>query len=397
MTLRFTPKSTENSIKLSTKTTLQNWDPKKNNNKPIFNFNAEANSQVSLGNVQEKLLMALTGGHICEGCEDPDDLYTLSEKDLKEAHQRFKSGDINLFGNIKVKEFRYDEKAGVANITTQKGDVLRVDLLTEYEKTSGKDSSITNAVSAVTSTKTTSAKPVAKIAKVPDKYEGIPKSWIPYIQNLSKSTGYSEELIMNIISYESFTPKAKYKKEDGGLYEVGFGHTTKANHNNKFGKGFKIDIATAFKWLGQDIKDKEAIIKKFGAYYNYDKLPKPMQEALIDVAFNRGEGRLDPNSKAFDPNYKSVHANIEKGYIGSAAVRLRQEKFYIHEPGLRKRNVQRFLKTMKNLPAKQIIASMDLFNRENYYTKTLSMLKQSEADFLRRDWNNIYYSAKSSA
>ena len=123
-------------------------------------------------------------------------------------------------------------------------------------------------------------------------------------------------------------------------------------------------------------------------------MPKSLQEALIDVAYNRGEGRLDPKSSKFDSNYRSVHQNIEQGYIGSAAVRLRQEKFYIHEAGLRKRNVQRFLKTMKELSAEQIVKSMDLFNREYYYTKTLNMLKPTEADTLRRDWNQIYYSAK---
>ena len=41
---------------------------------------------------QEKLLFALAGGHNCEGCEDPDDLFTLTEKDLKETEKDLKNG-----------------------------------------------------------------------------------------------------------------------------------------------------------------------------------------------------------------------------------------------------------------------------------------------------------------
>ena len=348
-----------------------------------------------LSKTQYKILEALAGANECDPDDDAD---ILTLRDMMHAKERFKT-DNDVFRGLEVKEFRCDAKAGVVNITANNGEVLRVEfgLNSKPAKSKPSASTIQKTPSAPASKKTSGiakSNSAKKVSKTPDKYEGIPKNWIPYIQKLSKTTGYSEELIMNIISYESYTPVAKYKKENRGLYEVGFGHTTQANHNNKFGKGFKIDIATAFKWLGQDIKDKESKIKKFGTYYNYNKLSKPMQEAFIDVAFNRGEGRLDPYSKVFDKNYKSVHANIKQGYIGSAAVRLRQEKFYIHEAGLRKRNVQRFLKTLKELPAAQIISSMDLFNREYYYTKTLNMLKPTEADTLRRDWNQIYYSAK---
>ena len=381
MTIRFSKESTEYSIRLTTDCIIQNWDPKKTGGKPIFEFKAGQSGKVTLGDVQERLLIALAGGHDCCTCDDPDDLFTLTENDLREAHERFLKKDKYLFGNINVKEFRYDEKAGVANLTTTNNEVLRIDLYTKSEKTS-----------AIRSTKST--RNVTQSIKIDNKYNGIPKEWIPYIQRLSKETGYSEELILNIVSYEGYTPVAKYKKENGGLWEVGFGHTTQAGHNNKFGRGFKINLQTAFKWLGQDIKDKENKIRKFGSYYNYEKLPKEMKEAFIDVAFNRGENRLNPDSASFDQNYRSVHANIQKGYLGSAAVRLRQENFYIHEAGLRKRNVQRFLSIIKNQSPEQIVISMDLFNREYYYTKTINMLSKLEAEQLRKQWNSLYYSAK---
>ena len=385
---------------------ITNFDTRIKNRKTSSNdviFKSK-NNALSLGNNYNfnQISILDTVGRIAalDGKKD------LSFDDLVAAKKMFANNKMvpNLSN---VKDVRIDAKRRVGTVQYTDGSIIRMNFSVKeskgkefrFNEIGGHKNCGTSAVSDTQASVKQSVKTsrTTNPVKNSDKYDGIPKSWIPHIQNLSKTTGYSEELIINIISYESFTPSAKYKKENGGLYEVGFGHTTKANHNNKFSKGFKINIATAFKWLGQDIKDKEAEIKKFGAYYHYDKLSKPMKEAFIDVAFNRGEGRLNPNSRAFDPNYRSVHANIEKGYIGPAAVRLRQEKFYIHEAGLRKRNVQRFLKTIENLPAKQIIASMDLFNRENYYTKTINMLKKNEADSLRRDWNSIYYSAKNAA
>ena len=142
MTIKFTKYQTDNSIQLTRDCVIQNWDPKKDSNKPIFCFSAYSdNTLKDIGNVQEKLLWALAGGHDCCTCDDPDNLVTLTEEDLKEAHNRFIKNDKWLFGNIKVKEFRYDEKYGIANITTDKGNVLRIDLLTESEKRTGEDSS----------------------------------------------------------------------------------------------------------------------------------------------------------------------------------------------------------------------------------------------------------------
>ena len=141
MTIKFTSKSAENNIKLNNKTTFSAWNTNNNDNKLIFDLNAKENKSIKLNNIQEQLVKALAGGHNCSSCDDLDDLFTLTEKDLKEAKNRFVNKDSSLFGNIKVKEFRYDEHYGIANITTSKGDVLRVDLLTEAEKRNGEDSS----------------------------------------------------------------------------------------------------------------------------------------------------------------------------------------------------------------------------------------------------------------
>lgn len=362
----------------------------------------------------------------------------LTAEDLKLARQDYNKNK-SVWKTLGVSSFKYDPNEGIANLTIGK-QTLRVDFDTPKQKSESKKeitkesqsnsktgdkkpaktntNTNTNATTAASETNSklsagkTQSK--AKTKNLPDKYAGIKKAWIPFIKDTAKKYGYSEDLIISKVLYEGFTPVAKHKNEGGkgGLVEVGFGHTTNANHNNKFKAGFKISLQQAFDWLGQDIKDKEAKIKEFGDYYDYDNLPQPLKEMMIDVAFNRGEGKLNPKlmlteeekqqgkKQIFDENYKSVRANILKKYWGSAAVRLRQEVFPKRiikegkEGGLRKRNVQRFLKLMDYLTPEKVVGAMDLFNREYYYTKTLNMLKKAEADTLQQQWNNIYYNAK---
>lgn len=145
MTIKFSKKQTDNSIQLTANCTIQNWDPKKetNKNNQIFNFNAYSDNKLNgIGNVQEKLLWALAGGHNCNTCNDPDNLVTLTELDLKEAAQNINNKKNKKFlGDVQIKEFRYDEHYGIVNITTAKGDVLRLDLLTKAEKQNREDSS----------------------------------------------------------------------------------------------------------------------------------------------------------------------------------------------------------------------------------------------------------------
>ena len=333
----------------------------------------------------------------------------LTAEDLKLARQDFKTNK-SIWENLGVKTFGYDPNDNVANIDID-GQTLRIDF-DNKEINQPKIKQNTDAQTSVkqkensalqkTETSNTAKASSPKKTNTPDKYAGIPKKWIPEIKNAAKKWGFSENIIITKILAEGYTPVAEHKNEGGkkGLNEVGFGHTTNAKHNNKFKAGYKTNIKEALDWLCQDIKDKEADIKKFGEHYNYNGIPQPLKEMMIDVAFNRGENRLNPESKAFDKNYKSVIANIKNGYWGSAAVRLRQEKFSDKikkqgkEGGLRKRNVQRFLQLMSYLKPEKIVGAMDLFNREYYYTKTLNMLKQPEADSLKKQWNDIYNKAK---
>ncbi len=228
MTIRFTKQSSENTIKLTTKSVFGNWDPKKDKDKPIFSFNSGSTGQISLGKVQEKLLFALAGGHNCEGCGDPDDLFTLTERDLKEANQRFKNGDYYLFGDVKVKEFRYDEKAGVANITTQKGEVLRVDLLTEAEKKDDVDStknisqtsqrSVSTATKPATKPTTTISTPNKKSKIANNKTSSRKKDVKNFLIALANRESSGKHAIMNKAGYVGLYQVGEEALADVGVY-----------------------------------------------------------------------------------------------------------------------------------------------------------------------------------
>lgn len=227
------------------------------------------------------------------------------------------------------------------------------------------------------------------------------------------AAGYSEDLIINIINNEKFTSTPKQKVESGRtLWEYGFGHTS----DKKPTRAITIDYA--FTLLKGDLEKSENYIReKFGNYYNYDKLPQSLKNEILDVFYNRGEAVLIPREynkdgklirgARFDKNYADVHDAIIKGDYGTAAVKLRQEKFNDPEvvPGLMKRNVIRFLMGIKDLKAKDRLKAMDLFNnttnnqpnRNGYYGITLSKQSAEEARRLKARWDYEYNKAKKEA
>jgi len=330
MTIRFTKRQTETGIQLTRNCQIANFDPKKNSgntNKLLFNFASCSDAVCNIGNVQEKLIQALTGGHIGYACDDPDDLFTLTEKDLEEAHKRFLENDRYLFGDITVKEFRYDAYAGIANITTDKGDVLRIDLHTEAEKRDGVDSSKNLVLPA--SANNNPAQPAAPsrpsapaTTRIPDAIRQPEPYKIPDIFGFFKIQSFTPEApktapktkdtryavpetpidratgegyiarannpaqFRNIPqNYDPYIRKVarntglseyfirhllstesfipKAKNIGDGVLTIGFGHTNHADHNTNFKKDDPITLEKAFEWFEQDIKDSESYARKY--------------------------------------------------------------------------------------------------------------------------------------
>ena len=208
------------------------------------------------------------------------------------------------------------------------------------------------------------------------------------IVKTAKATGYSEYFIKHIISQENYE-KTPRNIGDNCL-TAGFGHTTLRDKSVR--KVKKVTPDMAFKWLAQDIKFYERIIKKmkvddkttFGNYWG--KLPKSMQEAIIDVGFNRDAKTLENSAE-----YKHLRANIKKGNenLPATAARLRQDfNQYTHKQklkntfttGLMKRNCYRFLLAIRDFDTEYKAAAKRRFEKENkYYTETKALLSEKES------------------
>jgi len=389
----------------------------------------------------------------------------LTTEDLKLARKDFDKNK-SIWQSMGVSSFRYDPAGDVVNLTigTQ---TLRIDFdynQKSIEKNKSKDiehkdnnakksnpaqsaqakknntdstvnqSSVSQSKTEITSgtkhfsdkSKTTPLPEAYKLAKkqIASKLNISEANLNKRISNAAKQTGYSEYFITHIVSMESFIPQVKDTKD--GTITGGFGHTGKKDKKVHIGQKVSADLA--FKWLIDDIKDFEREIQdiKVDPKSNnsnetlkkyYHKLPLSIKEAMLDVAFNRGKGRLQ-NA----PEYEHLLANIRGGdeNLPSTAMRMRQEftqnvcgktvyKNYqqIYNSnfgsGLMKRNVYRFLLAIrdfdneyKSIAKRKFDTSYKTDDNQvtlQYFSCAKRMQAQkgyhTTSDMMQKDWNNM--------
>ena len=114
-------------IRVEKQCTISNIDPKKNN-KPDNTLSyalstGQTVNKSKLSKTQYKILEALSSAN---DCDTDDDIDILTLRDLIHAKNRFGTS-TDVFREIGIKEFRCDAKAGVANITANNGEVLRIE------------------------------------------------------------------------------------------------------------------------------------------------------------------------------------------------------------------------------------------------------------------------------
>ena len=337
----------------------------------------------------------------------------LTEEDLEKAKNHFSKNDKKWKTLLKlgVTEIRYDKKAGVATIVIGDNELLRIDFETKHEikNTSAQKS---NAVDKTEKNSTVNKQPKADMTKIAEKSKfkayneavsnvarnmGISEEEVlKYVAKIADETGATTTLVMHLLSTEQFIRKAKNIGD--GVITVGFGHTTNAEHYNKFKTDYEISNEEAFAWFEQDIKDKTQKAKKYFNDCNWDEIPASIKEAIIDIAFNRGDKAMRE-----EDIYKSLRENLKLGreYDPASAVRTRQE--YKTPPdkrsrlqiGVMKRNCYRFLMAIDSLSAEYKLAAMRRFESgsEPYYTTTIKQLKRigynHEANTLKNDWETI--------
>lgn len=292
MSIKFTKKQSDNSIQLTRNCSIRNWDPikEKDKNKPIFNFNAYSNGTINnIGNVQEKLLKALAGGHKCSSCDDSDNLITLTEQDLKEAAK-----DKSIFEDIKIKEYRYDEHYGIANITTAKGDVLRVDLLTEAEIRNVEDSSKGIFKSNKKQQTTTEKKPEAKKE---------PKKEVKQT-TVSKKTNKQDSSKNKQVSQKT-TPSKGNKKKDVDAFLIALGNRESGGDHkimNKYGYVGLYQVGeealhdvgvyyetpkTGINYKKNDWKGYVSNKNKYGITCLWDFMHSPKKQKAVQIDFKK--------------------------------------------------------------------------------------------------------------
>ena len=468
-------------VKLERDCEIKTWDPKRESRKQndaIFNIKQNESKRVNLTQTRQNLLELLASAN------SDDDVQLLTERDLKEANLYFtdpqKANSIftKTLKKLGVTSFKYDEHAGVANLKTQSGETLWINMETKAEiqgknATPKKDPAKINTKPVVNKTKDTKSKkdltqktltknpeigiynaekgsttnlkstrtfdmraylmrklgydvpgmlpkskdkryavPKEAIPHVdgvksrvkvdfPKQFSNIPKEYNSYIIQIAKKTGMSPYFIKHLLSTESFIGVAKDIGD--GKITLGFGHTVKKGESYK--EGDSISLEDAFVLFEKDMKQAEEYAryyftpkkgdKDYGKY-KYDNFDQSFKEALIDIAYNRGNKVM-----ASEEIYKSLRANFSNGAnnMPAAAVRTRQEQFNNpnHEGGLRKRNVYRFLLAIRDLPGEYKLAAMRRFDRDeydnngnpikSYFTRTKELLNKNDRCRLQADWD----------
>ena len=135
MTVKFINKNNEKqrmNIKFMQNCTINNKKRNSIYDEDTYSIKQNKNKSIKLSDTEYKIVTGLAKGMPYDFCDAWDDDKMLTEDDLNIAYTRFKNGE-NIFG-IKIKKFEYHENIGLANITTENGDYVSVDLETEFEK-----------------------------------------------------------------------------------------------------------------------------------------------------------------------------------------------------------------------------------------------------------------------
>lgn len=228
--------------------------------------------------------------------------------------------------------------------------------------------------------------------KIPE-YEVVTKLNKSSLEGISEQIGISKAYIEDIL----FSIEGRHSKPDlkpyydgvkdrlhpKGYLTIGFGHTGRVfgiEMNSKNKDYIKITEDEAYLILAQDLM----IAKQDAQYYfgeDFDKAPLSVQEAIIDIIFNKGiEGLQREDSPCL--NLKNNLKN--KDYASAAANAIVDPTIR----GLMKRNVYRVIMATRDLkPKKRALA---LEKAREYYEKTLNKFAKDSltSRLLEQHWQN---------
>lgn len=414
-------------INIKGKCTISDYDPR-NNSPEDNNLTVKANgkkSSIMTGTEQQQDSQTVnldankysifTAIASADGNKD-----TLTQEDLARAKEAYNNKD-ELWDELSehgVTEIKYDSHAGVATIVIGDKEILRIDFKTWRERLGLMPDSSKAAVSEEIKDKPTDEiekpeepaktellKPEIEFYNnamnrvVAEMNEGqtqkiTKKQLDTKISEIARNIPCSELLVKYIMSSESFIRNAKKNKGTNGVVTVGFGHTVNAASNSNFGVGFRISNEKAFQWLEQDIKDVVKIIhENYLPDINWEEVPQSIQDAIIDLVFNRGEVIIKSKNIG-----KILSDAAESGSYTDAAIKVSQIHSEIPDikAGLMRRSCYRYFLAIESLPAKERLSSMKSFSEGNnsYYAETLRISSKSNAALLREDWLEVQHTAE---
>ena len=201
------------------------------------------------------------------------------------------------------------------------------------------------------------------------------------LDTVAEYTGLSKEYIKNVLvdmeghqgwpattAYYDGVADAKHPK---GNLTIGFGHTSHAG-GLIVEEGMEITKEQAFQILANDIVSMEKICKnKLGNLYK--EAPKSIQDAIVDMVFNKGPSAIN----------ESLKANLEKKYYHSAT---RRTWYETDITGLQKRNMYRFLAAIRDLNASDKENAVKNFRSEHLN----HLINAFNSDInAKKDWNEM--------
>lgn len=198
--------------------------------------------------------------------------------------------------------------------------------------------------------------------------------------------GCTKEPALN--AYYDNVPDETHSK---GYLTIGFGHTGTIN-GEKITENTTIDRDKAYELLAQDIQNAKKVVIEYIGKENFEKAPQSIQDALIDIAFNKGiELGFEGIERDKNGNIKctrntltqKLKEDIKKQDYVSAA---KHVIFKTESNGLKRRNLYRLIVATKDLPAnerKEVLRSA-----ETYYQEIKSSINILEQTKLKKHLEN---------
>lgn len=227
---------------------------------------------------------------------------------------------------------------------------------------------------------------------------------ITNLEHVSIATGVTKSYIKDIL----FGLEGRHKEPDlkpyydgipapgkpKGVLTIGFGHTGPVKGvvmTDKNKDKIEITPDEAHEMLAQDILNaRKAVIDYIGD--DFYKAPVSIQNALIDICFNKGielgfEGiERDDNGKIvrqFKTPTQKLKNDLKKQDYVSAAQHIVYET---PKAGLKKRNIYRAIVATKDLSFSERNEVLDKL--QSYMEKTKMLIKPKDASLMQQAWDN---------